>query len=143
MIDLQTIGVLASAASVVVGVAYNMYSLRIQTKNRQAQIYMSMWQKMTTSEWHDAANMWIPTMKVDDYEHYKALYSSSPQMEQGMSIMQEVFEGVGVFVHEGLIDIRLVAREIGGFFPRWWRRFGPFLLERRAELEFPRFMIEA
>jgi hypothetical protein len=70
------------------------------------------------------------------------LYHSSEEMARGMDIMQEVFEGIGVFVHEGLIDIGLVAREMGGYMPRWRRWYGTFLLQRREEFQFPRFKIE-
>jgi hypothetical protein len=143
LIDLQTIGVLVAAASVVVGVNYNIYSLHLQTRNRQAQIYMTIWQKMNSKEWQDAANLWFVNRDINDYEHFMELYHSSEEMERGMGMEQEVFEGIGVFVHEGLVDIRLVAREMGGYMPRWWRWYGPFLLKQREELRFPRFMIEA
>ena len=42
-----------------------------------------------------------------------------------------------------MIDMRLLARDMGGQYVYWWRRWGPIIKEYRVRNNFPRYGIEA
>ena len=68
---------------------------------------------------------------VNDPDTYKAFYNIAGR-----------YEGIGVLVKEGLVDVRLVSLLESGMIQWWWDRFGSFVLVCRREMGFPRFMIE-
>jgi len=66
MVDIQTVGVLITAASVTVAAIYYMFTLRINQKNvkttletRQAQLFMGIYDKFSSKEFSDDMNKLI------------------------------------------------------------------------------------
>ena len=54
------------------------------------------------------------------------------------------FEGLGVLVKEGYIDIKLVALLMTGLTRKWWEGiYMSWIEEARKEKDYPRFMSEA
>jgi len=139
--DAQTIGVLVAAVSVVIGVAYNSYSIHNSNKTRQAQIYMGIWAKMNSAEASEAWMEW-ENAKVDNIGDWNNLMKDR-KMNASWFMWISIFEGVAVFVREGLVDIRLVARDMGNTFVFWWRRYEQIFKQLRIEQNYPRYMIEA
>jgi hypothetical protein len=141
MADLQNLSITVAAVSVVLGVAYNMYNLRLQTKARQAQIYLGIWQKMNSEEASKAWKLWA-NVKIGNYEEWKKLFEDQV-MGSAFYIWLSIFQGVAIFVREGLIDIRLLARDMGNTYVFWWRKYETFFKQHRTVEGFPRYMIEA
>ncbi len=52
------------------------------------------------------------------------------------------YEGLGVLVKEGLIDIKLVAQTMAGSTRMFWEKIKPYAAELRARTNYPRYMSE-
>ena len=52
------------------------------------------------------------------------------------------FEGIGVLVKDGLLDIRYVALLIAGVTRGFWEKMGPIFIEQRVRYGYPRIFSE-
>jgi hypothetical protein len=59
-------------------------------------------------------------------------------MRETFSSLSDYFEGLGVYVKEGLVPIRLVALTMTVMLTRYWDRFGPIIKEYRIRDNMPR-----
>jgi hypothetical protein len=163
MVDVQTIGVIVTAASVSVAAIYYAFTLRINMKNQQlslkaqeltletqkqtletrkAQVLMGIYDKFAGGLWDNifTVNNW----KINTIDDFMEIYS-----ENGWSkgkVFNEtfaLFETLGTLLHENLIDINILARFIGGFYKQMWERWGPYIKQARVLRSDPRGWIEA
>jgi hypothetical protein len=148
MVDVQTIGVVVTAASVSVAAIYYVLTLRTNQRNlkanldtRQAQLYMQLYQTTLSRDYMDSQyNVSRMNMKtVDDYKRMM----NDPNMYRDFFTEGMWHEGAGVLLREGLIDIHTVSLLKSGQIIWWWDYFGEVILKVRKEFGFPRFMIEA
>ena len=78
----------------------------------------------------------------DDFTEKYGLESSSEVWSNNMAWI-DAFEFYGLYVREGLLDIRLVSLSSGGTFTKYWEKYGPVWKELRKRLDEPRWGIEA
>lgn len=143
MVDLaaiQTAYYMVAATGVLVAAIYYIITLRNTNKTRQAQLYYGIWQNQRTKEAWKAMHDW--DIQVKDYDEWEKLRENR-DMKNSWSMNMSLYEGIAVFVREGLIDIRLLARDMGGNYVYWWRQWEPIIKEYRVRHNFPRYMIEA
>jgi hypothetical protein len=146
MVDVQTIGVLVTAASVSVAAIYYTLTLRTNQKNlkmnletRQAQLLMQIYQRFSET---DFMRKWITSIYLMDYidlDDFNEKYDPKINIDarSQMASLFTYFEGVGVLVEEKLIDIRLVSKLMSGNLIYFWEKWGPLILERRKRMGNP------
>ena len=118
-------------------------ALKAQQQNletRQAQLFMVMYEKWQSPDFIESNTM-IQGIEVRDFAHFQKIYDSV----EGRGIIREAvfFEGLGVLVREGLIDVRLVSLFLYGEVKLFWEKWGPFMREQRIVANYPRAWIEA
>jgi hypothetical protein len=102
MVDIQTVSVVVASASVVAGVIYYLFQIRLQTKVRQTdlviRLYTTFAQKEMRQTWERVRN------REDlDFEAYQQKYGLSD-----VNVIGWFFEGVGVLLRRKLVDIAAV-----------------------------------
>ncbi len=138
---------MAGALGVCIAAVYYVMTLRVQQRNikqtletRQAQLYMQIYNTINTREMceSDYDNQHLELKSIEDWDKLQA------DKEKWVSWTQwgNLFEGMGVLLHENLIDISHLARLLSGSIIWWWEKYEPFIMEFRKELDFPRAMIE-
>jgi hypothetical protein len=161
MVDLQTISVLvqivgvsATAIAAVIGVSSYINSNKRteeakkkeqetrdrELETREAQLFNSIYQYYI-SETMQNALLTLEQVELKNAGDWKALYNEREKL-RSVSICIDYWDGVGVFVRENLIDIRLVALLMGGTVVFFWERFGDGLRDVRREYNFPRVALE-
>jgi hypothetical protein len=82
----------------------------------------------------------------DSYEDFKRIYiggdDADPEFIDAYHYMGSFFEGVGVLVREGFLDIRLVALLMTGNIRNFWDKTAPIINEFRTASNWPRLLIE-
>jgi len=160
-IILQTIGVLSTATAAVIGVRSYINSnkraeeakkkeqetrdleLKAQQHNletRQAQLFMLMYEKWIEPDAVES-NIMIQKLQVSDFEQFQELIYNSVE-GRNITRFGSYFEGLGVLVREGLIDIRLVSLFLYGEVKLFWEKWGSFFKEQRIVENYPRAWIE-
>ena len=148
MVDLQTVGVLVTAASVTIAAIYYMFTLRINMKTqqlaaksqeqtletRQTQLFMQVVDKMD-QKWTDDFFEVLEKWEWKDFNDFEKKYGgfSHPKLTHVFGAL----EHVGILVHEGLLNPRLLWYWQGSFPTSLWFKYKPIILELRARYEKP------
>jgi hypothetical protein len=132
--DVTSFSIVIASASVVIGMILTILQLRDQSKTRQAQLFMGIYDQFCRSE---MLRSW--SQVVEDFEDYEP--GTQPAIlennfESFFSIMA-LFEGMGVLVSRSLIDIQLVADFVSGPAIRLWEAVEGYVKWIREDLKRP------
>ena len=159
---LQTTGIL-------VGIVYYITIMRNQQRNqeislknqeltlqsqeqaletRQAQLFMNIYNlSFANREWLKDHNK-VMTTHWEDYEEYMKLADSmNPDISdkeflEAQAYLGCFYEGLGVFVKEGLVDIRMIALTMTYATRSYWEKIAPVVYEGRKRMNYPRMLSE-
>jgi hypothetical protein len=128
---LQTVGIL-------VGIIYYITIMRNQSRARQLQILKD---DSSTMEHIIRVN----SMEFTDYGDFIEKYGMDADFSAWMDFLMvfNQFEEYGVYLREGLLDIRFIALLSGGMILTLQEKFMDVIREHRIRNNYPRFMIEA
>ena len=149
---LQSLSYVAAALGVCVAAIYYVMNLRISQRNqelllkaqqqtletRQAQMFMNIYDKVSSTEFTNAWEKVILT-PWSTFEEYSKLWED-PEFNEAAILVAQTYEGVGVLVKEGLLDIRLVALLIGAMVRRYGERIMPVLEGGRRAMGYRRWL---
>ena len=145
MVDAQTVGVLVTAASVTVAAIYYMITLRNNQRNlktsldtRQAQLLMNVYSKYTDPIYIQSYKQAIANMNWSNPEDYVKKYPPMSPESMAVELVFNYYEGIGVLVEEGLLDVELVAKLMSGHIIPLWEKYSPLILEARKQRGTPR-----
>lgn len=137
MVDYSSLLDLIPAISITIGVIYYIATLRNQNTSRQIQIIRGVMSHETT-DWN-----WLD-MTWDDYDDFKARYRKTDSEDfRNMMRWFNNFEELGVYVREGMLNVRLICLLSGGTYIQSWEKFKPVFYEWRVVESSPRFFVEA
>lgn len=141
---LQTVGIL-------VGVFYYIITIRTNQRNqeltrkaqettletRQAQLFMQIYNRFQDSEFTRHFNK-IQSWEWKDYDDYLEKYGAENiEASTAWWSVGKVFEGIGVLVKRGLIDVAIVDDLMSGQILQYWEKVGPIIMEMRRRLNYP------
>ena len=147
MSDLQTIsvtvGILTACITVIIGVLSFMRSNRraeeqrqIEIETRQAELFMQLYSKWTSPEFRVGLLKMYQHWSWSDFPEFQAKYGAKVNAEDfvaGVVVPASFYEGIGVLVERGLIDVTLVNRLLRRNILLFWDRLGPIIQEYRKE----------
>ena len=120
-----------------IALTYYVLTLRMSNKTRKAQFYMQFLNPILTGEksmvWNE-----IQRWEWDGYDDFMQNIWSKSELRETWSSLSGYFEGLGVYVKEGLVPIRLVALTMTGMLTRYWDIYGPIIIEYRIRENMPR-----
>jgi hypothetical protein len=117
-------------------------------ETRQAQLFMNIYnQSFANQEWLNAYNkvMTTPWETFEDYRKFVDFLtpdSSDKEYLEAQSFVTSFYEGLGVFVKEGLVDIRMIALTMTWMTKSLWERLAPVVYESRKRYNYPRMLSE-
>ena len=114
------------------------YSLQIknQNKTRQAQLFMQIYEK-----WYDPVfsrnTAEIRSWEWDDVDEFNSKYSVEVNPEGYSKFLSYIrfFQGVGVLLQQGLIDVTLVGEMMPATVLMAYTRYGEILKDQRSRYE--------
>jgi hypothetical protein len=145
-VSLQTLLTYLTLISVPVGVFYHIMTLRNTRRNqdqqletRQAQLFMSLYNRLSdknfNQDWMDAVSLTINSQ--EEYMHL--FYDTEKRTEIGSAVnaLFAYFEGIGVLIKRGLVDISLVDDLMSSYILMTWNKYGPFIKEQQESANRP------
>lgn len=137
MVTWETIFDIVPVVGTIIALGYYILTIRNTNKTRKAQFYMRFLDPILSGEksmvWNE-----IQRWEWDDYDDFMQNYWSKSEIRETWSSLSGYFEGLGVYVKEGLVPIRLVALTMTGMLTRYWDMFGPIITEYRIRENMPR-----
>ena len=150
MIDIQTILTYLTLISVPVGVFYHIMTLnntrknkQLQLETRQAQLFFNLYME-DISERSSHAHDVMFGLEFDDLEDFENKYGkeNNPEAHHLINFFLNYYEGVGVLVRHGYVDIGLVAKLSSGAIRLGWEKYKPIAYASREKYKWPRWAIE-
>jgi hypothetical protein len=136
MIDIQTISIVLAACSFTIAATYYVITLRNQNKSRQLQALNNVFSRGPKN--FKFVN-WDMT-----YDEFKTkFFEPDDDASYGLFRWWDIQEELGLYVKEGLLDVRLVALFMGGTMMKAWENHRDNIYEHRKREEWPRFCGEA
>jgi DNA-binding ferritin-like protein (Dps family) len=133
MIDLDTVASIVTTLSIVVGVVFTILEIRHLGKNRKTEVIMKIYDRFGTREIVEAINR-VGNARFESIEDYNKKYGFTDVTQ-----IAELFEGIGVLLEQGLIDIKMVDKLFGPTLNLLWVRMKPVLYSMREGLNEPFF----
>ena len=132
MIDIPTASAIIVAVSVVIGLIFTVLELRHLGQTRRTDVIMRVYDRFGTKEMVEAMNS-VGAMKRDDI-------AFPPRGGlTGATQVAIIFEGLGVLLEQGLIDIKLVNSLFGPTLVSLWDPIQPVIKGMRESLKEPFF----
>jgi fibrillarin-like rRNA methylase len=152
--EIQAVYYMVAATGVLIAAIFYILNIRISQRNqelmlkaqqqtletRQAQMFMNIYDKVSSTEFTNAWEKVILT-PWSTFEEYSKLWDD-PDFNEAAILVAHTYEGVGVLVKESLLDIRLVALLICAMVRRYGERIMPVLEEGRRAMGYRRWLSE-
>jgi hypothetical protein len=143
MVELGTVLSFIQAFGIVVGVVYYIMNIQNNQKNqelmlkaqqqtletRQAQMFLGVYNKMSDKEFTRAYNTVMNT-SWSSYQEFSDLRKNN-EFYEAFLLINGFFEGVGVLVKEGVLDIRWIALLMASWTNEYWEKIREVILEHR------------
>ena len=137
-VTLQTLLTYLTLISVPVGVFYHIMTLRNQSRTRQAQLFMQIYNRWTDT---DFIENYIEVINRDwkDFDDYNKKYGAIREEAKRRTIGQ-YFEGIGVLVYRKFIDVSLVDDMMSSFVFSFWEKYEPIIKKNRERSNKPQIL---
>ncbi len=146
LIDIQATYYLVAATGVLVAALYYIYNVRISLKTarttletRQTQLFMQLFAQYNNKDFmYDFAKV-AYDVEYRNLEEWTRKYGSTGDREYWASWARvgRFFDGIGILVRRGLIDIDLVIDELRELILFSWDKMKPWVYEVRVEMKSP------
>ena len=123
-----------------VGITYYLITLKNQNKARQAQLFMNI-HRETQSKEAQTDFLDIETIEMNSAEDWIKLREDRESFTVIAKYLS-YYEGIGVLVREGLIDVGLVAKLSSGNIIWFWEKYREGTIDIREHYNWPRWAIE-
>jgi len=148
MVTVETISIVFTGLSISLAAFYYISTLRnaqkmqqLTLETRQAQLFMQMYGRWSEAAFHDAATDIRSTSWVD-FPDFESRVLEDPSKYKSLGTMIRFYEGIGVLVKEGLIDMRFVSLLMAGDLRHFWEEIGPIIGLWRKAWSYPRLASE-
>jgi len=140
LVDLQTIGVLATAASVSVAAIYYIFTLRINQRvlkttleTRQVQLFMDIYKTYSSKEFQKDREQMQIFWNFEGVRDFVDKYGAGANLDEHAKWDTQVaqFVGIGTLVRMGLIKPELVFDLIYDSVIIFYEKFQPVIMELR------------
>jgi hypothetical protein len=140
MIQVEYLPIVLTGLGIIVSIMYYTSVLRNANKTREAQLFMQVYDKWSDTDMQKAYEV-VNNAKFSTFEQYMERQAKDEDFRWAMGKIIGFYEGVGVLVREGLVDIRLVALLMTGTTLNFWGKIEPHI-DRIREQAYPRVCIE-
>jgi hypothetical protein len=140
-VTLQTLLTYLTLISVPVGVFYHIMTLRNTKKNqeqqletRQAQLFMNLYETWRSPEFRKNSRWINKFVEYKDSADFHRQYGSEENLDEFAiwTSISAFYEGIGVLVRRGLINLDLVDDLLRASIKVAWEKMGPEFVESRV-----------
>jgi len=121
MVDISTVSTVVAMVSVVIGVIFTVLELRHLARTRRTDVIMRMYERFSTKEWAENI-MKVGAAKFENFDDYRKKYGFAEVLQ-----VATFFDGVGVLLQQGLVDIDLVDSLFGTSVALMWEATCPVI----------------
>jgi hypothetical protein len=144
MIELQTVLTYLTLISVPVGVLYHIMTLnnsrknqQLQLETRQTQLFMNLYETWRSPDFRKRSNFINFQLEYENLEDFWEKYGpiADPDAFDSWASIAAFYQGIGVLVKKGMIDIEIVNELIGNSTIIFWEKMSPEIIESREKTQ--------
>ena len=148
MVDFQTVSIVIAATSVVIGVVNSILTSRrderrnqLNLETRQAQLFMALYEHYNSIDYKKQAGRVYFQWEWSDIDDFMAKYGpeGDPDNYAVFSSVTSFYDGIGVLVKNGLVDLNLVSDIMSGSITRIWEKNEPAIRGIRERYKWPQY----
>ncbi len=125
--DLSTIANVATALTVLTGVAFGVIEMRRARRDREERAAFAAVQALMTPEWMSSSMI---VASIADGTTAESLANDSATLEAALKIAT-IMEGIGYSVFARIVPLSVADDLVGGMARVAWRKFRPFVEDER------------
>ena len=125
--DLSTVANVATALTVITGVAFGVVEMRRARREREERAAFAAVQALMTPEWM-SSSLIVATLPDEIAPNELA---NDPRALEAMLKIATIMEGIGYSVFARIVPLAVADDLIGGMARVAWRKFKPFVLDER------------
>jgi hypothetical protein len=137
-VSIQTMLTYLTLISVPVGVFYHIMTLRNQSRTRQVQLFMQIYNRWTDPIFQENF-LEVTNRDWKDFDDYNKKYGTIHEEAKRRTIGQ-YFEGIGVLVYRNFIDVSLVDDMMSSFVFGFWEKYESIIKNNRERLNTPQIL---
>jgi hypothetical protein len=126
-VDLSTIANVATALTVITGVAFGLIEMRRARREREERAAFAAVQALMTPEWMSSSMI---VAAIPDGTRADELGTDPARLEAMLKIAT-IMEGIGYSVFARIVPLNVADDLVGGMARIAWRKFQPFVLDER------------
>jgi len=135
VVDIPTVSAIVVAVGVLVGLFFTLLELRHLAKTRKTDVIMRIYDRFSSKDMVDAISSIGPLMASQ--KEGKPQEPLPYEKMTGLIQVSTLFEGLGVLLQKGLIDIELVDSLFGPSLDTIWDPIRPVIYRTRESLKQP------
>jgi len=140
MVTLETVLNVIPIVSLVIVGAYYSLQIRNQNRNRQAELYMQLFQRDISDEFQQKV-FDLYSLDFSDPEQLNERYSTDRQLRAAFHSVMFYLDGIGNLMRNGLIDFEYVSQIGAGVGPiKSWEILRPWIEYYRESRNVPDYM---
>lgn len=139
---LQTASIGIASAGVLLAAVYYILQIRHQSKVRQTDLVVRLYSALSGRELQEAY-FTVIILEFADYGDFMKRYAGGLSAVPTVAMLAQVckfFDGIGVLLYRGLVDVGLVDDLFHAEVTRLWEKVKPIAEGRRKELNQPTYV---
>jgi hypothetical protein len=142
MVQIEYLPIVLTGIGITVSILYYTSVLRNANRTREAQLFMQMYNRFNDEtkelDWLTA----VQNPNIRTLDDFLEALEKDDNFKRTIVAFQSFYEGLGVLVKEGLLNIRYVALMWGGATRMFWDMLGPILPSLAEHWNYPRLWSE-
>ena len=141
MVELQTVSIMLAACSFILAASYYILNLKHQRETREATLFNSIYQTLLREDLFKVMFELHNEYEYKDYDDFIQKYGADTNPEAYYSWHRYMahLEGIGIYVHRGLVNPELIDDFMSGDIIGFWEKFMPYIVEARERRNFPQY----
>jgi hypothetical protein len=134
MVDVQTVSIILTGIGIIGAIVYYTLTLRSANRTRQAQLFMQIYSQWYSKELCRQFEI-LMNMEWTDFDDFNRKMVSDIEYATALRMVSRFFEGVGLYVKRGLIDVTMVDDLMSG-----GEKYRSIMVEARVQWNWPQLL---
>jgi len=138
MASFEFLAIILTGLGLTASIIYYTSILRNANKTREAQLFMQIYSQWNSLEIQSLYGK-VMNMHIENFDDYFEMIRNDVDYRNAVNVVGVFFEGLGVYVKRGLIDVSMVDDLMSEAIISFWRKTKPIIYETRIRINLPQY----
>ncbi|MBN2335243.1 hypothetical protein JXL21_06750 [Candidatus Bathyarchaeota archaeon] len=138
MASFEFLAIILTGLGLTASIVYYTSVLRNANKTRESQLFMQIYSQWNSLEFQSQYGKVMNT-QFETYDGFFETIKNDVEFRNAINVSGIFFEGLGVYVHRGLIDVNMVDDLMSEAIMSFWRKSKPLIYETRTRNNLPQY----